>query len=82
MFIFTSWLPERRKFQDIDDLDKLWDRLVKGDKNKDVMISISTGNLPNAEDLGLVENHAYAVLELKEFKGKKFVLVLNPWGRF
>lgn len=46
------------------------------------MISISTGSLPNADDLGLVEQHAYAVLELKEVDGKKFILVLNPWGRF
>jgi hypothetical protein len=82
LFIFTSWLPERKYFDKIDDLDKLWDRLVNGDKNRDVMISVSTGDLPNADDLGLVENHAYAVLELKLVSGKKFALVLNPWGRF
>ena len=82
LFIFTSWLPERKHFDKIDDLEKLWDRLVKGDKNRDVMVSISTGNLPNADELGLVENHAYAVLEFKEVDNRKFVLVLNPWGRF
>lgn len=82
LFVFTSWLPERKHFDKIDDLEKLWDRLVKGDKNRDVMVSISTGQLPNADDLGLVESHAYAVLEFKEVEGKKFALVLNPWGRF
>uniref|UniRef100_A0A7S3J7Y0 Calpain catalytic domain-containing protein n=1 Tax=Euplotes harpa TaxID=151035 RepID=A0A7S3J7Y0_9SPIT len=82
LFIFTSWLPERKNFSQVEDLEKLWDRLVKGDKRRDVMVSVSTGILPNAEELGLVVNHAYAVLELKEHEGKKFVLVLNPWGRF
>ena len=32
------------------------------DKNKDVLISVSTGELSNADQLGLVKNHAYAVL--------------------
>lgn len=102
LFIFTSWLPERKKFKDVDDLEKLWERLVQGDKNRDVMVSISTGDLAAvagdmiggttddqgvftdkiSDKLGLVEHHAYAVLEFKEVEGKKFVLVLNPWGRF
>mmetsp|Transcript_22018 Transcript_22018/g.21752 ORF Transcript_22018/g.21752 Transcript_22018/m.21752 type:complete len:653 (+) Transcript_22018:95-2053(+) len=86
LFIFTSWLPERKNFEkdfsNKDDLNNLWERLVRADKTRDVMVSISTGNLPNADDLGLVENHAYAVLEFMEFEDKKFVMVLNPWGRF
>ena len=82
LFIFTSWLPERKHFDKIDDLDSLWNRLVKADHTRDVMVSVSTGNLPNADDLGLVEQHAYAVLEFKEVDGQKFALILNPWGRF
>jgi len=70
LFIFTSWLPEKKKLKEVEDLDKLWDRMVKGDKNKDVMVSISTGELHNAEELGLVECHAYAVLEFKEVDDK------------
>lgn len=82
LFIFTSWLPEKKHFNKIDDLDNLWDRLVSADKTRDVMVSISTGDLPNAEELGLVENHAYAVLEFVEFGEERFMLVLNPWGKF
>jgi len=61
---------KENNFDKIDDLEGLWDRLVRADKSRDVMVSISTGDLPNAEDLGLVENHAYAVLEFKEFEDK------------
>lgn len=50
------------KFEEIDDLDELWDRLMIGERNRDVMISISTGSLQDADDLGLVKDHAYAVL--------------------
>jgi len=30
---------------------------------------------------GLVANHAYSVLRAVECKGKRFVVVRNPWGR-
>ena len=30
--------------------------------------------------MGLADHHAYAVLELKEVDGLKFMLILNPWG--
>lgn len=53
-----------------------------GDKWWDVMISISTSKIANEEDVGLVSNHAYAVLELIEIDGKRFMLVLNPWWWF
>jgi calpain-7 len=51
-----------------------------GDQRRDVMISISTGDIADEEAIGLASNHAYAVLELQEVRGQKFMLVLNPWG--
>jgi len=106
LFIFTSWLPERSHLDDIDDFDILWRRLLNGNKSRDVMVSISSSQDADVEDinknvdgesndengesfsdkddvdgLGIVKNHAYAVLEFKEVDDQRFVLVLNPWGR-
>lgn len=81
IFIFTGWLPEKKKCSKIDDKDTLWNRMRSGDKNRDVLISISTGDVTNEDDIGLASNHAYAVLELGEADGNRFMLILNPWGR-
>lgn len=61
LFLLHGCLNEN-KLEEITDLDELWNRLVIGEKNNDVMISISTGDLQNADELGLVKDHAYAVL--------------------
>ena len=82
LHIFTSWIPERKTFDQVNDIDELWTILIRADQTRDVMVSVSTWDLSNAEDLGLVEWHAYSVLEFKEVDGQKFVLLLNPYGKF
>ena len=82
LFIFTGWIPEKIKCDKIHDVDKLWKRMITGEKHWDVMISISTGEIKNEEEIGLVSNHAYAVLELIEIDGLWLLLILNPWWRF
>ena len=82
LHIFTSWIPDRIKFDKVDDIDELWTRLIRADQTRDVMVSVSTWNLSNAKDLGLVEWHAYSVLEFKEVDDQKFVLLSDPFGRF
>lgn len=48
----------------------------------DVLITLGTGKLTQREeiDLGLVSQHDYAVISLKEFEGRKMLLVKNPWS--
>ena len=46
------------------------------------MITISTGVIENEDDVGLVGNHAYGVLEIVECEGHRLLLVKNPWGHF
>lgn len=35
---------------------------------------------PQAKIFGLIGNHAYSVLRAVEAKGKRFVVIRNPWG--
>lgn len=34
------------------------------------------------DGVGLVGNHAYAVLEVIEYMGLQMLLIKNPWGQF
>lgn len=56
----------------------LYQRFHKGD----VLITASTGMMTEAEGekWGLVPTHAYAVLDIREFKGLRFIQLKNPWS--
>jgi len=47
----------------------------------DVLITVGTGKMSKAaeQELGLVGQHNYAILDLKEKDGREMVLVKNPW---
>lgn len=65
--------------QDIMDRDRFWtEELLQVNKTFLFGASMSWG----PEDKGLVGNHAYSVLRAVEAKGKRFVLVRNPWGKW
>jgi calpain-7 len=81
----TGWIPERVSIQSKDPpfdkeqtFRKMHDRLGKGD----VLITVATGDLSEtaAERAGLVPTHAYAVLDIKEVKGVRLLLLKNPWS--
>nr|XP_020028672.1 calpain-7 isoform X2 [Castor canadensis] len=57
---------------------KLITRFHKGD----VLITASTGMMTETEGekWGLVPTHAYAVLDIREFKGLRFIQLKNPWS--
>ncbi|KAF9262037.1 cysteine proteinase [Marasmius fiardii PR-910] len=71
---------------DILDVDKFWtDELCKA--NVDRLFGCAYQTLANTRnggvrvDLsGLHGNHAYSVLRAVEYKGKRFVVIRNPWG--
>ncbi|VDL87845.1 unnamed protein product, partial [Nippostrongylus brasiliensis] len=57
--------------------EKLLSRFHRGD----CLITLATGKL-SAEDCeraGLVECHAYAVLDLRKINDKRLLMVKNPW---
>jgi calpain-7 len=64
--------------------ERAWERLRSAFRFGDCLTTIATsGGLDEreAEALGLVPGHAYAVLDVRECLGKRFLLVKNPWAR-
>ncbi|KAF9552248.1 cysteine proteinase [Agrocybe pediades] len=75
--------------KDILDTDKFWsDELGRANKDRVFGCSFNTLN-PSRKGYsevpvfvqGLVGGHSYSVLRAVECKGKKFVIVRNPWGK-
>lgn len=60
----------------------LWHRIFTAFKYGDVLITIGTGRLNEREEegTGLVGEHDYAVIDMKEMEGRRLFLVKNPWS--
>lgn len=83
LFCLTGWLPEPMHVdEDGFNPDRTWERVLGGSRNGDVLITIATGRMSEAEEerWGLVETHAYAVLDARDVRGLRMVLVKNPWA--
>ncbi|XP_054847839.1 calpain-7 isoform X1 [Eublepharis macularius] len=81
----TGWIPERiamhsdnQAFNKDSSFRMLYQRFHKGD----VLITTATGVMTEeeGEKWGLVPTHAYAVLDIREYKGHRFLLLKNPWS--
>lgn len=83
LWVLTGWIPEQ-VFLHHEDVtcDQLWKRLFKAFHYGDVLLTIGTGKLSEREQdgFGLVSEHDYAILDMKESKGRRQVLVKNPWA--
>lgn len=66
-----------------DELEQqpIWERLKNSFSFGDVFITLGTGRLNSHEEnaLGLVGEHDYAVLDMRETDGTQQFLVKNPW---
>ena len=64
------------------DRHMLWRRVLNAFGYGDVLITIGTGKLTESEErgLGLVGEHDYSVIDVKEDKGQQLFLVKNPWS--
>ncbi|OBZ91745.1 Calpain-7 [Choanephora cucurbitarum] len=79
----TGWIPEHIFIYDKNFVaDNVWDRLLDGTKYGDVLFTIATGEMTEEEanELGLVPTHAYAVIDIKIVGGKRLLQVKNPWS--
>ncbi|KAA0703511.1 Calpain-7 [Triplophysa tibetana] len=81
----TGWIPERiamhsdnQSFNKDDTFRMLYQRFHRGD----VLVTTATGVMTEEEGerWGLVPTHAYAVLDIREYKGKRFLQLKNPWS--
>lgn len=82
LFVLTGWLPDKQDLKKMEDLGAFWQKILRGYRNNDVMITIATSIIPDEDAVGLVGNHAYGVLEIVECEGNRLLLVKNPWGHF
>ncbi|XP_062320939.1 calpain-7 [Osmerus eperlanus] len=81
----TGWIPERiamhsdnQSFSKDDSFRMLYQRFHRGD----VLVTTATGVMTEeeGEKWGLVPTHAYAVLDIREHKGMRFLQLKNPWS--
>ncbi|KAI9646237.1 cysteine protease [Ciborinia camelliae] len=82
LWIMTGWIPEQIFLQsDEIQSELLWKRIFKSFEFGDVMITLGTGKLTRREeaDLGLVGEHDYAILDMRESGSQRLLLVKNPW---
>uniref|UniRef100_A0A0K2TNJ9 Calpain catalytic domain-containing protein n=1 Tax=Lepeophtheirus salmonis TaxID=72036 RepID=A0A0K2TNJ9_LEPSM len=85
LYALTGWIPERLgikkndpNFEKDKAFKKIHDRFHKGD----VLVTFATGDIGDfaADRAGLVQKHAYAMLDVREVNGVKLFLVKNPWA--
>ncbi|CAG5117369.1 unnamed protein product [Candidula unifasciata] len=81
----TEWIPERiairpnsAEFNQDKEFKRLLDRFHKGH----CLVTVATGELSDADAdrAGLVPTHAYAMLDIREYKDKKLFMLKNPWN--
>lgn len=60
----------------------LWRRTFSAFNYGDVLITLGTGKLTSNEEegLGLVGEHDYVVIDMKELEGQQLFFVKNPWS--
>ncbi|KAG6918281.1 hypothetical protein DXG01_015373 [Tephrocybe rancida] len=72
--------------KDILDIDRFWnEELLKANQDRLFGCAFDSpdtnrSGLRNVKVDGLIGNHAYSVLRAVEVKGKRFVVLRNPWG--
>ncbi|RAK91706.1 calpain-like protease PalBory [Aspergillus costaricaensis CBS 115574] len=83
LWVLTGWIPEQ-VFLHQDDVtaEQLWRRLFKRFRHGDVLLTIGTGKLTEREqkELGLASEHDYAILDMREQRDRRQMLVKNPWA--
>jgi hypothetical protein len=83
LWVLTGWIPEQVFLHNENDTsDEIWGRLFKAFSYGDVVLTIGTGKLTELEQqgLGLVSEHDYAILDMKEVDGRRRCLLKNPWA--
>lgn len=92
LFALTGWIPERIFFpqnsssvKDFETpVERVWERIVSANSFGDCLITVSVHvNMSEreADEIGLVLGHAYAVLAVVKVHGQRLLKLKNPWAR-
>ncbi|KAH9629383.1 hypothetical protein HF086_008899 [Spodoptera exigua] len=81
----TGWIPERAAIRNGEadfNADALYEKIRTRLEKGDVLVTVATGPLSDAEAerTGLVATHAYAVLDVRLANGVKLLKLKNPWS--
>ncbi|KAJ1675591.1 cysteine protease [Spiromyces aspiralis] len=83
LHVLTGWIPEHIFIRDGSfNAGTTWARIRDGCRYGDSLVTIATGPMAGsqANELGLVPSHAYAVLDVCEVDGLRLMQVKNPWN--
>ncbi|KAK0417934.1 hypothetical protein QR680_013287 [Steinernema hermaphroditum] len=80
----TGWIPERIAIRPSSaefDGAALFEKLLQRFHQGHCLITLATGKMEQSEQdrTGLVDAHAYAVLDLRKYEDRRMLLVKNPW---
>lgn len=82
----TNGISEEINFQSDEFIQmknngSFWEKLQKAVNNNHLLAASSLGENDSYEtELGIVEGHAYAVLDVCEIDGVRLIQLRNPWG--
>uniref|UniRef100_A0A6B2L0T4 Calpain catalytic domain-containing protein n=1 Tax=Arcella intermedia TaxID=1963864 RepID=A0A6B2L0T4_9EUKA len=68
---------------DVSKIDEIWARLESSLQSNFVLGASCGGDLgPSVyKAVGLVDNHAYSILQLEYIRGERIMLIRNPWAK-
>ncbi|ETO16918.1 hypothetical protein RFI_20419, partial [Reticulomyxa filosa] len=86
LHVLTGWIPERVGFHDNTgdlNVETLFFRLESGQEHGDCLITVASKEMSDeqADRVGLVSSHAYAVLRVVHVESQRFLLIKNPWAQ-
>lgn len=67
-------------FEEDVNIGDLWERIVFWDKKRYVMVSGSKGSNETRTACGIIQGHAYTIINAHVLKGEKVLEMRNPWG--
>ncbi|GAA5903179.1 hypothetical protein JCM8208_002229 [Rhodotorula glutinis] len=81
LYVMSGWLPETIPLRTGLKSEAAWQRIRNGFSLGHCVLTVGTGKVveDDSASLGLVSSHDYAVIDVREERGVRQVVVVNPW---